>query len=206
MHHLLAVDVSKLKSELTLPNSALFAATPGRAILFCYLVENTVLVGEPTLDIKLAWERYTAELPPEQTAISRVIFHQLCLGRAPAISEIGDTLHQSVKECTTLLKAMVANGTVTMKDDLVTGTGGLSVVPTSHHLRLNGIQLYCWCALDTLGIPSALSENAEITSVDGINGRAVNLHFESGRLTQAPYPLQLQLFPPDQTRLLYGGT
>jgi hypothetical protein len=32
------------------------------------------------------------------------------------------------------------------------------------------------------------------------------MHFEVGHLVNPPHPLHLQLAPPDQTRLLCGGT
>lgn len=158
------------------------------------------------MDIKTAWEKYVADVPSDENAINRVAFHLLRRGEAPSISEVAGILDLKITRCRELLEAMSAKGSVTVEEDIVTGAGGLSVVPTSHQINLKGVQLYCWCALDTLGIPAALAEDAEITTVDGLRGDQINLRFEAGHLVEAPHPLYLQLAPPDQARLLCGGT
>ncbi len=158
------------------------------------------------MDIRTRWERYVADVPPDESAINKTAFHLLRRGKAPSISEVAGNLGLKITRCRALLEAMSAKGIVTVDEDLVTGAGGLSVVPTSHQMNLKGVRLYCWCALDTLGIPAALAEDAEITSVDGLKGGQMNLRFEGGHLVEAPHPLYLQLAPPDQTRLLCGGT
>ena len=160
----------------------------------------------PKLDVRTVWERYVTEAPPEENAINRTAFHLLRRGQAPSISEIARILDLTDARCRTLLKTMSDKGSVTINDDLVTGASGLSIVPTSHQLQLKGVQLYCWCALDTIGIPAALAEDAEINSVDGLTGEHLKLRFEAGRLVETPHALWLQLAPPDQARLLCGGT
>lgn len=158
------------------------------------------------MDIKTTWERYIAEIPPNQKAISRAAFHLLRQGEVPLISQIAGILDLPEAQYRSLLKVMSAKGSVTIDEDRITGAGGLSTVPTLHQIILKGIQLYCWCALDTLGIPAALAEDADITSADGQSGNRLRLRFEAGRLVDSPHPLRLQLAPPDQTRLLCGGT
>ena len=101
---------------------------------------------------------------------------------------------------------MAGNGSVTLEDGLITGVGGLSSTPTMHRLVLDGVELYCWCALDTLGIPAALVADASIVSPDTNGGNPIALRFERGRLAQATEKILLQLAPPDQARLLCGGT
>lgn len=161
---------------------------------------------EPKLDIRTAWERYVAEVPPDENAINRTAFHLLRRGEALSVSEVAGILDLTDERCRTLLETMSAKGSVTINEDLITGAGGLSIVPTSHQMKLKGVQLYCWCALDTLGIPAALAEDAEITSVDGLSGGQMKLRFEAGQLVETPHPFYLQLAPPDQARLLCGGT
>ncbi|TAN23536.1 MAG: hypothetical protein EPN30_07460 [Actinomycetota bacterium] len=168
-------------------------------------VLNRVILNEMN-EIKTAWERYIAELPPDQNALNRAAFHLLRQGQAPSVSQLAEILDLPEAQCRSLIKVMLAIGSVTIDDDRITGAGGLSIVPTFHQITLADIQLYCWCALDTLGIPAALAEDADITSEDGQSGNKLRLRFEAGRLVDFPNPLRLQLAPPDQTRLLCGGT
>ncbi|MDA8080321.1 MAG: organomercurial lyase [Actinomycetota bacterium] len=161
---------------------------------------------EPKMDIRTAWERYVANVPSDENAINRVAFHLLRRGEAPSISEVAGILDLTIKKCQELLEAMSAKGSVTVEEDIVTGAGGLSVIPTSHQINLKDVRLYCWCALDAIGIPAALAEDAEITTVDGFRGDQIHLRFEAGHLIEAPPSLYLQLAPPDQARPLCGGT
>lgn len=44
------------------------------------------------------------------------------------------------------------------------GIAGLDIEPTSHHLDLAGRHRYTWCALDAVGIFSALKATGSVTS------------------------------------------
>ena len=161
---------------------------------------------ESTLIIKKAWERYVAEVPPDQNEITRTSFSLLRRGEMPSISQVANTLGRSRSEIESLLMQMADTGSVTVEKGRITGVGGLSSTPTLHRLVLDGVQLYCWCALDTLGIPTALVADAFIVSPDANGGSPIALQFERGRLAEAPEKILLQLAPPDQARLLCGGT
>jgi alkylmercury lyase len=52
---------------------------------------------------------------------------------------------------------------------------GLSVVPTRHSYRVNGRQLYTWCAADAITFPIFHRLSAEIESPDPISGEMVRL-------------------------------
>lgn len=168
--------------------------------------ESGESVVESKIDVKTAWERYVAEVPSDEKAVSKAAFHLIRQGRIPSISEISEVLDFSEGQCRSLLEAMSSKGSVTIDEDRITGAGGLTIVPTEHQIILEGIPLYCWCALDTLGIPSVLAEDATVICDDNQSDEFLRLRFEAGRLVDFPRPLLLQLAPPDRTRLLCGGT
>lgn len=145
-------------------------------------------------------------MPHAQNRIVKEAFHRIRRGESPAISEIAHTLRMSPNEISNHLQIMLEHGSITLEEESITGAGGLSTTVTPHQLRLDGVDLFCWCALDTLGIPSALGSNASVSSPYASNGEIAKLEFEKGRLTKAPTGIFLQLAPPSQARLLCGGT
>src|SRR5437588_548693 len=52
---------------------------------------------------------------------------------------------------------------------------GLSLTPTPHRFRVNGRDLYTWCALDALMYPVALGQHAEVTSPCPVSGATIRL-------------------------------
>ena len=52
---------------------------------------------------------------------------------------------------------------------------GLSLTPTPHRFRVNGRDLYTWCALDALMYPVALRQRAEVTSHCPVSGATIRL-------------------------------
>lgn len=52
---------------------------------------------------------------------------------------------------------------------------GLSLVETSHRLRIGGRQLYAWCAWDTLFLPELIGASAEIESTCPATGAPIAL-------------------------------
>lgn len=158
------------------------------------------------MGIKEAWERYVNEMPLLQKELTRAAFQQIELGVSPSIFDLSLAIDKPIGEVVNEIHTMASAGMVTLEEDRITGAGGLTVTPTSHKIVLNGVPLYCWCALDTIGIPAALEADATVASVDALSGNKLTLSFEKGRLAQHDENLFLQLTPPSQARLLCGGT
>ena len=57
----------------------------------------------------------------------------------------------------------------------VVGFWGLAVQETPHRLKVNGRQLYAWCAWDSLLIPKVLGKTAEVESSCPISGEIISL-------------------------------
>jgi alkylmercury lyase len=65
----------------------------------------------------------------------------------------------------------------------VIGFWGLTIVPMPHRLRIDGCQLYAWCAWDTLFLPMLLGARVDVESACRSSGEPV-------RLTVTPDGLQ----------------
>lgn len=51
----------------------------------------------------------------------------------------------------------------------------LTLIPTPHHFRVNGNDLYTWCAMDAVLLPGLLDRPAEVESVDPLTGQSIHL-------------------------------
>ena len=75
----------------------------------------------------------------------------------------------------------------------VVGSWGLSLVPTDHRLRIRKRGLYTWCALDAVGIPAGLGEDASIASHCYHCGAPVNVEMAAGQVIHAE-PANVQVW------------
>lgn len=66
-------------------------------------------------------------------------------------------------------------GIFRIDDYNIIGFWGLALTETSHRLTVDGVQLYAWCAWDTLFLPAILDADAVIHSVDPNTGEPVTL-------------------------------
>ncbi len=84
------------------------------------------------------------------------------------------------------------------EDGEVVGFGGLSVVPTKHAFNIPGVNLYTWCAWDTLFIPEIIGKTAEVVSTSPVTGRTITLTISPDGITSAdPEGTALSLVVPD---------
>lgn len=101
---------------------------------------------------------------------------------------------------------MVDQGLATWDGEHVTGVGGLSVVPGPHTLTWNGDPFWTWCALDAIGIPTALGGSATVHSHIAQEGESVTLTFEEGNWQDPDPGLGIRLTEPQVGRPICGGT
>jgi alkylmercury lyase len=87
----------------------------------------------------------------------------------------------------TSLATLTRRGLVVIEpgSEAVIGSWGLSMVRTDHQLRIRGRDLYTWCALDAVGIPAALGEDAIIASRCAKCGAPVNIEMVAGHVKDA---------------------
>lgn len=63
----------------------------------------------------------------------------------------------------------------------IVGSHGLSLIPTQHHLHINGRDLFTWCALDAIGIPAALGVEAKIESACHQCSTSIHIEVAAGK-------------------------
>lgn len=83
---------------------------------------------------------------------------------------------------------------------------GITLRPTPHRFVVDGIQLYTWCALDTLIFPALLGRRAEIESPSHANGTPVRLTVDPDGVTSVdPATAVVSLVTPDTTGSIRGA-
>ena len=87
----------------------------------------------------------------------------------------------------TLLRGLTERGLTVLepKSGRVVGSWGLSLAPTGHRLRIRKRDLFAWCALDAVGIPAGLAEDANIASTCHQCGSAICVEMTAGHVTLA---------------------
>ncbi|MBI4317829.1 MAG: hypothetical protein HY675_05010 [Chloroflexi bacterium] len=96
-----------------------------------------------------------------------------------------------------------------VRDDagVVVGSWGLTLVPTSHRLRMLGNSYYAWCAEDAVGIPAALKVDAAINSSCFRCGHKVAIELQRGEVVKAaPQGIRLWMAEAEVGRSIVGCT
>ncbi len=160
-----------------------------------------MLQKERLLQGWLAWEDRRPAL--ERRLIERA-FVALCKATPADVPELARELDVSVTSLRDYAAQLAEHGRITLEGDAITGAAGLSAVPASHHLILEGQPLYTWCALDAVGIPAALGMDATIDS-SYADGEDVRIEITAG-MPDTTNAARVRVVPPDQERHLCGGT
>lgn len=109
------------------------------------------------------------ERTPETWAIRVEAYRLLSKGAQVAVEEIA---HASGHEVADVERCLQGSSDLT-EDGTVEAFMGLSLRPTQHLIKIDGTQLYSWCALDLLFIPPILGLTAEIESPSPTSGEVV---------------------------------
>ena len=96
---------------------------------------------------------------------------KLLHGQPLDVKTVADILETSM----TKAAQMICQFGETNEDGRVVAFAGISIIPTPHSFKVNGVQLYTWCAADALIFPSFFDVAAEIESADPINGQLIKL-------------------------------
>ena len=65
---------------------------------------------------------------------------------------------------------------------------GLTRRPTQHTFRVGGVDLYTWCAMDTLIFAAVVDRPVQIESPDGTTGQSLRLETDGRRIVAADPP------------------
>jgi hypothetical protein len=102
---------------------------------------------------------------PEETTVARACFNALLTGSPAGIPDLLSRLAAPAEAVTRILAALEQKGVLAVDSDGVTVARGLSRLPTAHRLSVNaGPDVFACCAIDAIGIPAALGDDALVTS------------------------------------------
>ena len=164
---------------------------------------DTLDIQDPEAVIR-AWISHTdaqlEKLPPEAIAKNRArseyMLRLIARGQPVPAAQLAEALDRPVEEIEEVYeKYQSAGGEFDAEGNLV--GAALTQIPTAHRFRVNGQQLYTWCALDALFIAGLLDDTAEVESICPTTGAAIQLTIApDGVRTYSPAETVLSIAVP----------
>lgn len=118
----------------------------------------------------------------------QILRHFAATGAAPAAQTLQHAAAAAGRNITEVLAELAQEDFLTLD-----GAGNIraaypfSATPTRHRVRLkNGVEVWSMCAIDALGIPAMLGQDAVISSTDPVTGAPVTLTSTTGTLRWEP--------------------
>lgn len=129
-----------------------------------------------------AIDSYTGSMAPELEQIRKVGFGLIYETGAPVpLDLLAERSDLSISEVETRLTLIEDTGRArrNTKGDLV-GIAGLSLEQTPHSVRIEGRDFWTWCALDAVGIFSALRATGTVRSSPPGRNESLEIEFRRG--------------------------
>lgn len=100
----------------------------------------------------------------ERTVLAWIARYYLKHGLFPSNETISKELNIDLKSIQEIINSAKNKGILTLDEGRITGTYGVSGMPTSHSFSIHDKKIHVWCAIDSLGIPLVLHQDSEIHS------------------------------------------
>jgi hypothetical protein len=121
----------------------------------------------------------------EAAKLARAAFNAILNGEMVLVSELARATDASSDD----VDGLIGRGLVIDDDGRVVAAHGLSLVPArQHRLSIRGRRFWTWCAIDAVGIPAGLGEDAEAETTCHWCGTPVRLEFKAGDVVRATHP------------------
>ncbi len=149
------------------------------------------------------------EKTTDEKMVCRAAFHGILRGEPVAPADLVAATGLPERTVNDLLAGLNQRGLIEVEPEggLVVGSWGLSLVPSSHRLHIRNRELFTWCALDAVGIPAGLHEDAFISSSCQHCGSAVYIVLIGGAVAQSePAEVRLWLTACQTGRSVVGFT
>ena len=140
-------------------------------------------------------ERYL-NLNENERKIALSLYYLMAKGQAVRLEEIAAATALDNK----VVDEIVDNWIGVFKNDAgsIIGFWGMGLSSMKHKLRMNDIETYAWCAIDTLFIPELLGLDAQINSSCPVTGKEISLEITHGKVTYSPESAVMSLVKPDK--------
>lgn len=107
----------------------------------------------------------TASLSPLEKRVRTAAFQAIYRGEMPSDVDLATTLTVPTEEVRTAIQQLLDRGLATVDEaGRLTGSHGLSLVPSAHRVTFDVGERYVWCAVDAVGIPAAMAVDSAVTS------------------------------------------
>jgi alkylmercury lyase len=159
-------------------------------------------------ELRRVWQQ-RRQLPALHEQVLWEAFRLLCRGRVATDTTLAAHTGLSPEVVRSALVALQADGRLVHAVEAggVVGAFGLSVLPTSHALTLDGRQLFAWCALDAAGIPAGLAVDATVHSQCLTCHQGLTIVYDTGTVTHAvPSAMRLWVAAPEMGHSVVGDT
>jgi len=137
------------------------------------MLRETVPTGEEY------WARTAKAIPDfplEERRMAIALLRELAKGKPVGFEQLGSALGVTPAAAQAYLELpTVASFALRDREGSVTAFSGLSTVRTRHSFQVGDVQLWTWCATDTLFLPALLEQRAHVRSTDLENGAEVRL-------------------------------
>lgn len=110
----------------------------------------------------------------EQRALELSLIRALALGKPIPPEHLAETAELPVEVVREIFESLQKAGADFDSLGRLTGMV-LTLRPTPHSFQLNGLELYAWCALDTLFLPGLIGKTAQVVSTCPVSGDAIRL-------------------------------
>jgi hypothetical protein len=145
----------------------------------------------------------------DERTLRKVAFHAILKGETMDRAGLAALTGFAPEHVAALLDGLVDRGLIVLDSDgrHVVGSWGLSLMPTDHQLRIRGHELHTWCAVDAVGIPAGLNEDARIASQCHRCGAPVRVEMSAGQVARAePAGAQVWMTAGQVGRSMVGST
>ena len=124
--------------------------------------------------IELLRGRRGGDMPPETAEFVVTYTRMLALGKPVSAQSLANELGDPVEFMVTALHQMQQTGAELNDEGELIGAA-LTLTPTIHHFRVDGVQLYAWCALDTMFLPAYIGKTAQVSSTCPITQKPISM-------------------------------
>lgn len=123
-----------------------------------------------------------ASLSTLEKQVRTAAFRAIYRGIRPTPAQLAGDLGLSIEEVNAAIGSLVQLGLMTLDEaGRVTGSHGISLIPSVHRIVFNVGERFVWCAVDAVGIPAAMGLDAEIESRCFACGHPLTLSIMAGR-------------------------
>ena len=133
----------------------------------------------------------------------RPLLGLLAQGRPVGVEDLASATGRSVEE---VRAGLAEHRDAELDDDGRIVGNGITLRTTPHRFVVDGVQLYTWCALDTLIFPALLGRPAEVESPSHLSGKPIRVAVDPGGVTKVDPPSAVvSLVTPDASGSIRGS-